>query len=160
MQDKLDRIITEEVSNVITEGIMDDIGKLIAKTLSKLAGKKKKKKNKEKEKESKKKWEDKEKEEKPDIRKKKVVGGTKDYDYDKYKESHKDVSKADYDKIADSIDQEKTDIAAVARIVFPDHTDEGAQSQLRKILNGERPMTEPIAEKLRELIATGQVAIK
>jgi hypothetical protein len=159
MQDKLDRIITEEVSNVITEGIMDDIGKLIAKTLSKLAGKKKKK-NKEKEKKSKKKWEDKEKEEKPDIRKKKVVGGTKDYDYDKYKESHRDVSKADYNKIADSIDQEKTDIAAVARIVFPDHTDEGAQSQLRKILNGERPMTEPIAEKLRELIATGQVAIK
>ena len=157
MQDKLDRIITEEVSNVITEGVMDDIGKLIAKTLSKLAGKKKDKK---KEKESKKKWEKKKKEEKPDIRKKKVVGGTKDYDYDKYKESHKDVSKADYNKIADSIDQEKTDIAAVARIVFPDHTDEGAQSQLRKILNGERPMTEPIAEKLRELIATGQVATK
>jgi hypothetical protein len=157
MQDKLDRIITEEVSNVITEGVMDDIGKLIAKTLSKLAGKKKDKK---KEKESKKKWEKKKKEEKPDIRKKKVVGGTKEYDYDKYKETHKDVSKADYNKIADSIDQENTDIAAVARIVFPDHTDEGAQSQLRKILNGERPMTEPIAEKLRELIATGQVATK
>jgi hypothetical protein len=157
MQDKLDRIITEEVSNVITEGVMDDIGKLIAKTLSKLAGKKKDKK---KEKESKKKWEKKKKEEKPDIRKKKVVGGTKEYDYDKYKETHKDVSKADYNKIADSIDQENTDIAAVARIVFPDHTDEGAQSQLRKILNGERPMTEPIAEKLRKLIATGQVATK
>ena len=67
---------------------------------------------------------------------------------------------ADYYKITDSIDQEKTDIAAVAREVFPDHTDEGAQSQLRKILNGERPMTEPIAEKLRSLIAKGQVAVK
>ena len=48
----------------------------------------------------------------------------------------------------------------MAREVFPDHTDEGAQSQLRKILNGERPMTEPIAEKLRSLIAKGQVAVK
>ena len=159
MQDKLDRIITEEVSNVINEGVMDDIGKLIAKTLKKIGGKKRKR-NKEKEKESEKKWEKKKKDEKPDIRKKKVVGGTKEYNYDDYKESHKDVNKADYNKIADSIDQENTDIAAVARIVFPDHTDEGAQSQLRKILNGERPMTEPIAEKLRELIATGQVAIK
>ena len=155
---KIDKIINEEVSNVITEGIMDDIGKLIAKTLSKL-GKKKKKRNKLKDKEAEKKR--KEEDDKPDIRKKKIVGGgTKDYDYDDYQEKHVKVNTADYHKIADSIDQENTDIAAVAREVFPDHTDEGAQSQLRKILNGERPMTEPIAEKLRELIAKGQVAIK
>jgi hypothetical protein len=147
----IDSIINEEVSNVINESIMGDIAKLISKTLSKIGkSKKKHKKNKKKEKDD----------DKPDIRKKKVVGGTKDYDYDDYQEKHVKVNTADYHKIADSIDQEKTDIAAVAREVFPDHTDEGAQSQLRKILNGERPMTEPIAEKLRELIAKGQVAVK
>jgi hypothetical protein len=155
---RLDRIINEEVSNVINEGVMDDIGQLIAKTLNKI-GRKKKKRNKLKDKEAEKKRE--EKDDKPDIRKKKVVGGgTKDYNYDDYQEKHVKVNTADYHKIADSIDQENTDIAAVAREVFPDHTDEGAQSQLRKILNGERPMTEPIAEKLRELIAKGQVAVK
>ena len=147
----IDSIINEEVSNVINESIMGDIAKLISKTLGKIGkSKKKHKKNKKKEKDD----------DKPDIRKKKVVGGTKDYDYDDYQEKHVKVNTADYHKIADSIDQEKTDIAAVAREVFPDHTDEGAQSQLRKILNGERPMTEPIAEKLRELIAKGQVAVK
>ena len=36
---KLDRIINEEVSNIITEGTLDDIGKLIAKTLAKLGKK-------------------------------------------------------------------------------------------------------------------------
>ena len=154
---KIDRIINEEVSNVITEGVMDDIGKLIAKTLAKI-GKKKKKRNKKKDKEAEKKR--KKKEDKPDMRRKLVVGGSKMYDYDDYQEKHKKVNTADYNKIADSIDQEKTDIAAIAREVFPDHTDEGAQSQLRKVLNGERPMTEPVAEKLRELIAKGQVAVK
>ena len=154
---RLDRIINEEVSNVITEGVMDDIGKLIAKTLAKI-GKKKKKRNKKKDKEAEKKR--KEKDDKPDMRRKLVVGGSKMYDYDDYQEKHEKVNTADYNKIADSIDQEKTDIAAIAREVFPDHTDEGAQSQLRKVLNGERPMTEPVAEKLRELIAKGQVAVK
>ena len=41
----------------------------------------------------------------------------------------------------------KTNIAAIARELFPDHTEEGAQSQLRKILNGERPLTNKIASK-------------
>lgn len=153
MHNKLDRIINEEMSIVINESVSDDIGKMIIKTLSKL---KKKNKNKKKYKDKKK---DK-KDDKPDIRKKKVVGGTKDYDYGEYQRMHKKVDLADYNKIADAIDQENTDIAAVAREVFPGHTDEGAQSQLRKILNGERPMTEPVAEKLRGMISTGQVALK
>ena len=156
MQNRLDKIINEEVSNVINENVMNDIGQLIAKTLNKIGKKKKRNKIKDKEAEKKRK----EKDDKPDIRKKKVIGGTKEYDYGDYQEKHKKVNTADYYKITDSIDQEKTDIAAVAREVFPDHTDEGAQSQLRKILNGERPMTEPIAEKLRSLIAKGQVAVK
>ena len=44
-------------------------------------------------------------------------------------------SAANAEQIRSRIDQENTDIAAVARKVFPRHTDEGAQSQLRKILN-------------------------
>ena len=156
MQNRLDKIINEEGSNVINENVKNDIGQLIAKTLNKIGKKKKRNKIKDKEAEKKRK----EKDDKPDIRKKKVIGGTKEYDYGDYQEKHKKVNTADYYKITDSIDQEKTDIAAVAREVFPDHTDEGAQSQLRKILNGERPMTEPIAEKLRSLIAKGQVAVK
>lgn len=152
-KNSIDRIINEEVSNVINESIMSDIGDMISKVLNKIG--KKHKKNKGKGKKNKKEDDD-----KPDIRKKKVVGGTKSYDYDDYQEKHKKVNTADYHKIADSIDQEKSDIAAIAREVFPDHTEEGAQSQLRKILNGERPMTEPIAEKLRELMAKGQVAVK
>ena len=63
-------------------------------------------------------------------------------------------------KLSDILNNGPFNISKIAQEVFPDHTDEGAQSQLRKILNGERPMTEPIAEKLRALIAKGQVAVK
>jgi hypothetical protein len=70
------------------------------------------------------------------------------------------LTKSDFEKIVNSIDQENTDIAAVARKVFPDHTDEGAQSQLRKVLNGERPMTRPVAKKLKVMISRGQIAVK
>lgn len=155
---KIDKIINEEVNTLLTEGAMDDLRGLFAKLMPKLKKGKKKKSKEDKKKE--KEREKKKKKEKPDMRRKKVVGGTKMYDYDKYKETHKEVNKADYDSIIDQIDQEKTDIAAIARDVFPDHTDEGAQSQLRKILNHERPMTEPVAKILRKLISTGQIAIK
>lgn len=97
---------------------------------------------------------------KHDIRKKKVIGGTRNYDYTDYEIKNKKLSKSDYEKIVNSIDQENTDIAAVARKVFPNHTEEGAQSQLRKILNGERPMTRPVAKKLKVMISRGQIAVK
>lgn len=155
---KIDKIINEEVNTLLTEGAMDDLRGLFAKLMPKLKKGKKKKSKEDKKKE--KEREKKKKKEKPDMRRKKVVGGTKMYDYDKYKETHKEVNKADYDSIIDQIDQEKTDIAAIARDVFPDHTDEGAQSQLRKILNHERPMTEPVAKILRKLISTGRIAVK
>ena len=44
--------------------------------------------------------------------------------------------------------------------VFPNHTEEGAQSQLRKILNRERPMTKDVASKLEKMISSGQLAVK
>jgi hypothetical protein len=156
---KIDKIINEEVNALITEGVMDDLRSIFTKLLPKLKKNGKKKKSKE-EKKKEKEREKKKDEEKPDMRRKKVVGGTKMYDYDKYKDTHREVNKADYDSIIDQIDQENTDIAAVARDVFPDHTDEGAQSQLRKILNHERPMTEPVAKILRKLISTGRIAVK
>ena len=91
----------------------------------------------------------------------KVSGGKKTYyDYNDYERSHKKSSKADSDSIKDTVDMEKTDIAAVARDVLPDHTPEGAQSQLRKILTGERPMTSDVASKLQTMISRGNIATK
>ena len=141
----IDRIISEEISrlDMVNESSAGDIGKLIGDFLKKRKDKKKKKKD-----------------GKPDIRKKKVVGGTVDYDYDDYQKKNRKVDNADYDKIVQAIDQNMTDIAAVARKVYPDHTDEGGQSQLRKVLNGDRPMTNTVANKLKKLISRGQVAVK
>ena len=87
-------------------------------------------------------------------------GGFQYYDYDEYEKSHKKASKSDTYAVINRIDQEKTDIAAVAREVFPNHTEEGAQSQLRKILNHERPMTKDVETKLEKMIANGSVALK
>ena len=87
-------------------------------------------------------------------------GGGYYYDYDDYLIKHKKLSKGDADNIKGSIDMDNTDIAAVARIVYPNHTDEGGQSQLRKVLTGERPMPKDIAEKLSNLISQGRVAVK
>ena len=70
------------------------------------------------------------------------------------------ISNGDADSIRRTIDTEKTNIAAVARELFPDHTDEGAQSQFRKIINGERPMTKNIASKVEKMISSGQIAVK
>lgn len=93
-------------------------------------------------------------------KKKRAHGASIEYDYEYYKEINRELAKGDYDAIVDRIDQDRTNIADVAREIFPDHTDEGAQSQLRKILNHERPMTTPIARKLVNMIASGKVAVK
>lgn len=106
------------------------------------------------------KYQDETKQKKKYRKRKKAGGGSIMYDYDDFKSKHKNVSSADSNDLRNAIDQEKTDIAAVAREIFPDHTDEGAQSQLRKILNGERDMTEDVAAKLRKMIDSGQVAVK
>jgi hypothetical protein len=92
-------------------------------------------------------------------KKKRAHGASIEYDYEYYKEINRELAKGDYDAIVDRIDQDRTNIADVAREIFPDHTDEGAQSQLRKILNHERPMTTPIARKLVNMIASGKVAV-
>lgn len=93
-------------------------------------------------------------------RKKTVHGGSKLYDYDEYKRTHKETSKSDADSIRNTIDLDNTDLRQVAMDVYPDHTDNGAQSQLRKVLNGERPMTDDAASKLAQMISRGNVAVK
>ena len=80
-------------------------------------------------------------------------GGKVYYDYNDYERKHRKLAKGDTDSIPDTVDQENTDIAAVARSIFPDHTEEGAQSQLRKILNHERPMTKDVASKIERMIS-------
>lgn len=108
-----------------------------------------------------KKYKDDKKASRKDIRKKKGKNRSfSTYDYDEYKESNPDSSVGDASKLRSVVDQEKTDIAAVARDVFPDHTDQGAQSQLRKILNGDRKMTAQVAKKLDSMIDSNQIAVK
>lgn len=99
--------------------------------------------------------------ERPKMRsRKKSHGATEYYDYDDYLRKNRKLAVGDVDSLIDGVDQEKTNIAAVARDLFPDHTDEGAQSQLRKILNHERPLTKPVAEKLAKMISTGQIVMQ
>ena len=94
-------------------------------------------------------------------RTRKLTGGrTEKYSLKDYQRLNGAVSDADAEQIRTSVDQENTDIAAVARKIFPGHTDEGAKSQLRKVLNGERNMTKKVFNKLSRMISSGQIATK
>ena len=93
------------------------------------------------------------------ITRKKIGGGTEKISKAEYDRKNVKSSAANAEQIRNRIDQENTDIAAVARKVFPKHTDEGAQSQLRKILNGDRPMTKRVANILSDMISSGQIAV-
>lgn len=145
-QEIINVIITEEINKVINEDFMGeksnhhgDVANLINGYLHKH------KKNKDPQKKK--------------LRKMKN-GGKEYYDYDDYELKNKKISNGDASSVRSSIDDEKTNIAAVARDLFPDHTEEGAQSQLRKIINGERPMTKKIASKIEKMISAGQIAVK
>jgi len=145
---EIDDIITEEIERMlITEGIMGDIKNILSsffkdtRNLFKDTRKSK------------------EKHPKKRTRRKKF-GGKETYNYDEYEKDNRKISKSDADGIRNEVDPENTDIAAVSRKVFPKHTKEGGQSQLRKILNGERPMTKNVAKKLSKMISKGQIAVK
>lgn len=135
-------IIIEAVNNVITEDIIGEANHDVANLIQHYLHKHKKKDT-----------------QKKKLRKKKG-GGKEYYDYDDYELKNKKISAGDASSIRTTIDTEKTNIAAVARDLFPDHTEEGAQSQLRKILNGERPMTKNLASKIEKMISSGQIAVK
>lgn len=143
--DRIDIIINESIDKVLTEDFFgeshkNDVAHLIKKYLRKH---KQNDKNKPKKK----------------LRKKRG-GGKEYYDYDDYQMKNKKLAKGDASSISDVIDMEKTNIAAIARELLPGHTDEGAQSQVRKILNGERPMTKKMAAKINKMISAGQIAVK
>lgn len=93
------------------------------------------------------------------IRKKTVNGGDNFFDYDEYERTHTKTTKSDADAIRKNIDLDNTDLRQVAMDVYPDHTKNGAQSQLRKVMNGERPMTDDVANKLNKMISRGNVAV-
>lgn len=157
---KIDNIITEAIDcfineSIISEGKLDDIKRLLkafkSKKIKSIADLRKERKLKKKA----------EKAKKGSKKLRKTKGGGKVYyDYDDYERKHRKISKGDIDSIIDTIDQEKTNIAAIARELFPDHTEEGAQSQLRKILNHERPCPKDIASKIEKMIAAGKIAVK
>lgn len=93
------------------------------------------------------------------IRRKTVNGGDNFFDYDEYERAHTKTTKSDADAIRKNIDLDNTDLRQVAMDVYPDHTKNGAQSQLRKVMNGERPMTDDVANKLNKMISRGNVAV-
>lgn len=163
--DRIDNIINEEINKaIISEGVLDSIRSLFKafkknnrhkkdgegemKTKDEIRKERKLKKKAAKDKKGRKKL------------RKLVNGGSKYYDYDDYEKKHRKLSKGDIDSVTDTVDQDNTDIAAVADDIFPDHTKEGAQSQLRKILNHERPMTKDVASKLEKMISRGKIAVK
>ena len=94
-------------------------------------------------------------------RSKKLKGGGRTYyNFDDYQRQNMKTSKSDAAQISNEIDMDRTNISDLARKVFPNHTNNGAQSQLRKVLRGERPMTARVAHKISSEIATGGVAVK
>lgn len=161
---RIDNIINEEINKaIISEGVMDSIRNLFKnyvshKSTPKEEGEGKTKEEIRRERKLRKKAA-KDKKGRKKIRKL-AKGGSKYYDYDDYQMKHRKISKGDTDSITDTVDQENTDIAAVARKIFPDHTEEGAQSQLRKILNHDRPMTKDVASKIEKMISRGKIAVK
>ena len=152
IQESIDNFVNE---SIISEGALDDIKNL----LKAFKGKSNKSQDDvRKERKLKKKAE---KAKKGTKKLRRTKGGGKGYyDYNDYERKHRKLAKGDTDSITDTVDQENTDIAAVARSIFPDHTEEGAQSQLRKILNHERPMTKDVASKIERMISRGRIAVK
>lgn len=145
--DRINQIISEEINRVINEGFMDekkDHDSSIVSLLSDYLQKHPKKSK-----------------ESPKKKLRKTANGGKEYyDYDDYQKKNVKISLGDANSIRNSIDTEKTNMAAIARDLFPDHTEEGAQSQFRKIVNGERPMTKKIASKIEKYISRGKIAVK
>lgn len=107
------------------------------------------------------KFDDDDGDEKVTLKKKKVSHGPdKEYDYKEYMEKNKPVSKADASAMADTIDMDRTNISDVAQEIYKDHTKEGAQSQLLKVLNLERRMPVWVYNMLSDMISSGKIATK
>ena len=63
----------------------------------------------------------------------KLKGGSRaDFDVKKDKTTNPSINNQDAKELSNILDSDYVNLAAVARDVYPDHTDEGAQSELRK----------------------------
>ena len=119
----IDRIINEEVNKYINESILMENGFM---ENSFVEAKKKKKK-------------DKDKDEPRDIGKKakKLRNGRRgEYNFKKERETNPNLNAQDAEDISSILDSDYINVAALAQDVYPDHTREGAQSQLRKKIKG------------------------
>ena len=68
---------------------------------------------------------------------KKLKNGLRaDFDRKRDRETNPNLNNQDAEDISDLIDSDVINTAAVAKQLYPDHTEEGAQSQLRKKVKG------------------------
>lgn len=112
----INKIISEEIDRFLTE----DFG--LAEKAKKTPKKKKNKPKKEK-----------------NILKngKKLTNGRRtDFNVKQDRETNPNLNNQDSEDLASLVDSPYIDLAAVAQDVYPDHTPEGAQSQLRKKIKG------------------------
>lgn len=59
-----------------------------------------------------------------------------DFDAKKERETNPNLNNQDAEDLNDILDSDYIDVAALARDIYPDHTPQGAQSQLRKKIKG------------------------
>lgn len=147
-KERFNQIFTEELNRFLMEKKQkggddkDNTDKRLGELLGKLDSIEKKKGNK-----------------KENLRTKKLRGGLHQaYNYDEYKENNPETAKADSDNVRHNVDMKRNNISDIAQDIFPDHTPAGAQSQLRKILKGERKMTKKVADELADGLNSGEIA--
>lgn len=111
----VNNIISEVISNYINENVVINEGALTEKKKSKHKGGPK------------------------DIVKKgkKLRNGLRtDFDAKKERETNPNLNNQDAEDLNGILDSDYIDVAALAQDIYPDHTPEGAQSQLRKKIKG------------------------
>jgi len=65
-------------------------------------------------------------------------GKRKSFNYDKYNKENPNSNYSDNKQLANLLKNPAINVAAIGKMVYPDHTPEGAQSQLRKKIEGEK----------------------
>ena len=65
-------------------------------------------------------------------------GRRKSFNYKKYNEENPNSNYSDNGQLARFLKNPAINVAAIGKMVYPDHTPEGAQSQLRKKIEGEK----------------------
>lgn len=149
----LSTIIREEIQKIFLSEAKRPVSKEIADAFKKFIQQKKERENNDST--------SSEKKHKKNIKRRKLSHGQSQvYDFDDWKRDNVELDKNFATSITDKINMDTLDLAAAARKVFPSHTPEGAQSQLRKIILGERPMTYKVARKLSKMISQGTIPVK